>query len=326
MNEENRLNRNKKEIQNILCVVLAAICLVILFYMNHTMNNMQQELSMLKQEVLQLDSSVSSQIGAISGNIETSLKKESSIVSDYSYQIQAAQINRKEKTVPIQVTVIPKEHKDGLKASFMVETDDGKTIIAPGEEGQAYTYSALISVPITHNLKLSVSFDDGTLQKSEVLENLFEPFESCFMKVDTIPAELSVSSSDHQLEYSGTIETTVTPSADGNNYPVSGNVLILKNGKAIKIFPIDFSEMNGSTKQSSETQAQNAAEYTTVGSGTYYTRFNEKINIKNNALIELETVIKDNFGFEYKQTIDSQQIDKDGNVNPVNISRELIVE
>ena len=69
--------------------------------MSHTMKNMQQELTMLRQEVLQMNSSVSSQVDAISGDIEASLKKENSIVSDYSYQIHAAQINRKEKTVPI---------------------------------------------------------------------------------------------------------------------------------------------------------------------------------------------------------------------------------
>ena len=85
--------------------------------------------------------------------------------------------------------------------------------------------------------------------------------------------------------------------------------------------------MTGDIKQSSVTQAQNTAEYAAAGSGTYYNRMNEKINIKNNDLIELKTVIKDNFGFEYMQVIDSQQIDKDGNVNPVNISRgELTIE
>ncbi|MEL7654487.1 MAG: hypothetical protein AAGU75_01115, partial [Bacillota bacterium] len=138
MNEEKRWDKNNS--LKVLCIVIVVFGLVTIFNMNHSIKNLQQELSMLRQEVNNLHSSISSEISGISGNVEASLKKENSIISDYSYQIQPDKINREEKNIPLNLTVRPKEHKEGLKATFIIETDDGKTFSAQGIEGEAYTY------------------------------------------------------------------------------------------------------------------------------------------------------------------------------------------
>ena len=201
MNQEKRWN--KDAIQKNLYIVLAIIGVVTIFYLNYSLINLQQELITMRQEVNQLQSSLSSQIAGISGNIvgiptniEESLKKENSIISDYSYQVQSDKIDRKEMTIPLNVTTRPKEHKVGLKTTFIIETKDGKTISTPGKEGEAYSYTASMVVPISDYLRLSVTFDDGTIQKSEKLEDMYQAFDGYIMRVEP---GISLSSPDGEL-------------------------------------------------------------------------------------------------------------------------------
>lgn len=329
MNEEKRWNKNT--IQKNLGIALVVICLVTIFNMNQSIKSLQHELSTLRQETNQLQSSLSGQIAGISENVEASLKKENSIISDYSYQVQSDKINRQEMTMPLNLTVRPKEHKDGLKTTFIIETEDGKTISAQGQEGEAYSYTASIVVPMDDYLKLSVTIDDGTLQKSEKLEEIYQIFDSYIMNVDS---GLSLASQNFQfnnyknkLEFGGTIETNISSNFDGSNYPVSGEAQILKNGKAIKTLPIQIEE-NYRIDTQNETAAQlDAAAASLDGSSiTYYTDFNEIIKYNNNDLIEIVVIVKDNYGFQYKQIIHSERIDSDGNTYPTNYSNEVVVD
>lgn len=326
MNEENR--QNKITIQKILIIAVVVIFLVTIWNMNHSMNNLQQEMSVLRQEVNSQQNIVSSQISGISANVEASLKKENSIIADYSYQIQSDKFNREDKTIPLSLTVRPKEHTDGLKTTFILETEDGKIISAPGTEREAFTYTAEVVVPICSYLKLSVALDDGTLQRLERLEELYRPFEGLFMKVDSYISDMTISSSGkNKLQFSGTIETTFSSNIDGSNYPVGGEVRIEKNGTVLRRLPIQIDEESGSGAQEANGAPPPAvAEFAAGSSGSYYTRFNETINYKDLDQIEFIVIVKDNNGYQHKQTIHSVWIDKHGNTYPTGISNEVVVE
>lgn len=289
---------------------------------------MQQELSMLRQEVNGLHGSISSEIGNISYNIDSSLKKENSIIADYSYQVQADKINRKEKTIPLSLMVRPKEHKEGLKTTFILETQDGKIITAPGKEGEANTYTASMVVPLSMSdyIKLSVSFDDGTVQRSEKLEDIYQFFDSYIMKVDST-ASLSISNqsdSKHKLRFSGTVDTSITPNADGSNYPVSGEVQIIKNESVIQKLPIPITQ----EAVSDYGNGAPAPEVAPIGGSytTYYTQLNETVTLESNDALKINVIVKDNFGFKYKQIVYSERFDKNGNSVPANYSGEVVIE
>lgn len=336
MSEEKRPDKNiiqkrlnKSVIQKILVIALVVLCLVIIWNMNQSLDKMQQELSMLRHEINGLRSSISNEIGNISYNIESSLKKENSIIADYSYQVQADKINRKEKTIPLSLMVRPKEHREGVKTTFILETQDGKIITAPGKEGEGSTYTASIVVPLSMSdcIKLSVSFDDGAVQRSEKLEDIYQFFDSYIMKVDST-ALLSISGlSDpkHKLRLDGTIETSITESADGSNYPVGGEVQIFINESVIKKLPIPVAQAAASDYGNGAPAPEASAP---IGGSctTYYTQLNETVTLESNDALKINVIVKDNLGFKYKQTVYSQQIDKDGNFIPANYSPEVIIE
>lgn len=325
MNEENRWNKTK--LQKILFFVIVIVCLVTIFSMNRSIKSMQQELSMLRQEVGNLHSSVSSDINHISANIESSLKKESSIVSDYSYQVLADKINKAEGTVPLRVMARPKEHKNNLKASFFVESEEGKIFSAQGEEGEGYSFWATIEVPLNNNLKkLSVSFDDGTVQKTEILEEIYELSNRYMMKVDSTIQNMNIMNNNHKLEYSGAVETYFSMNMEGNNYPVSGEIRFQKDGTLIKKIPVNVEKLDDSAGRNNESHDLYIEKYVAGESGVYTTSFNETIAYKKDSLIEIVVIINDNLGFQYKQTIYGERIDENGEPYLSDYSNEVIIE
>lgn len=312
MNEEKKWNTTN--LLKILSIVLVVIFLVILFHMNQSIQNMKQELSHLRLEVNGLHGSVSSQIGNITANIETSLKKENSIVADYSYRVEADKINRTERTLPLSLTVTPKEYKTGLKALFTVETEDGRIITATGEAGDGYVFQATIDVPMDYYLKLGVTFDDGTLQRSEVLEELYSLPDQYVMKVDSI-WNGTVKSESHkgQLNYEGTVETHIATDLKGRNYPASGEVQLLKNGTLIKKFPIPLEDENIPLSGDNNPAKSQVAPISFVGNDiTYFTYLAESVSYKNNDKIEILVIVKDNLGLTYHQIVRSEYVDASG--------------
>lgn len=312
--------------------VLAAILLVLFltsiglnWKMSHKVDQIQQQMDQLQQIVSSQISSVGGQIGSITYNIDESMKKAQSIVADYGYQVQSEKIDRKNRTVPINLTVRPKEDKVGLMATFIIETEDGKTITVPGEKGEANTYVAAAIVPMVNYLKLSVTFDDGTTQKSEKLEDVYQPFDSMIMKVESIGSWSEISLSNEKIRYSGTVDTTITQSADGRNYPVKANIQVLKNGKLKKTIPIEIESAPESSSQAPQ-EAVAMAEMTGGTSATYFTQFNESFTLKDNDVLVIRVIVEDNYGFRYTQIIDSESISEDGSFNPTNYSGEVVIE
>lgn len=305
-------------------IFLLLIAVVLIWNMNSKMSRIQLQLDQLQQAVNNQASSVSSQIENITNNIDESLKKADSIVADYSYQVQSEKIDRNGRTVPIYLTVRPKEDKAGLTAVFLLETEDGKRFTTSGVKCEGNTYAASMTVPLKDYLKFSVTLDDGTVQSSEKLEDIYHPFDGMIMKVDSIANWSGITQTADKITYDGTIETTITQSADGQNYPVKAAVQILKNGKLKKTIPIAIDAVPDSAPRKSDTAT--TAVMMSGDCTTYYTQFNESYKIKNKDLFEIRVIINDNYGFRYTQIIDSEQIDTEGNFNTSNYSGEVSVE
>ena len=111
--------------------------------------------------------------------------------------------------------------------------------------------------------------------------------------------------------------TTITASNDGSNYPISGEVQIVKNGKAIKKLPIQLETgYNTSIQTVKSTRPETTAAYMAGSCITYYTDLNEEVKYTKNDLIEIMVIVKDNYGYEFKQIVHSDLIDKEGTPNP----------
>jgi hypothetical protein len=304
-------------------LILFLLSVSLIWKMSHRIDQIQIQLDQYQQMVTNQLNSFNSQIGSIPYNIDESLKKAESIVADYGYKAQPEQIDRKTRTVPIILTVRPKVDKAGLKATFLIETEDGKIITASGKKGEANTYTATALVPIKDYLKLGVTFDDGISQKSEKLEDLYQPFDSIIMKVDSFMSSYGITQTSDKTVYKGNVETTITKSADGKNYPVKATIQFLKNRKLIKTIPIGLE----STYEPTQQPQQEAAAVMMGGtSTTYYAELNEELKGKTDTMIEVRVVVEDNYGFRYTQIIDSEMIGKDGSGNTTNYSNEVVIE
>lgn len=312
-------------------IAIAILCAVAIFGMYFSIMKMQQEISSLSQQINDLQSSISSTVGStvsgavsgISASIDESLKKSNSIIADYSYKAEPDKFNREDKTIPVNLKVTPKEYRDGLTAAFLIDTQNGKTVTVPAVAGENGTYTATVPIPIVDYFKLSAVFDDGTLKKSEKLEDVYSPFSGYVLNVNSNLEEYSAvkksgSSGKYKFEWSGRTSTNITGSSPGTesdhrSYPVSGELKILKNGKIIDKKPIQF-EKNDDIDSSQIMDAY------------YSTDFKTTISCKANDLIKVMITVEDNHGLKYTQTVDQERVDGSGNMNPVGSPGESIIE
>jgi len=313
-------------------IVAAILCAIAIFMTCFSVMKMHGEIASLSQQVNDLqnnlsntvNASVSGAVGGISASIDETLKKGNSIIADYSYHVEPDKFNRADRTIPVNFKVTPREYKDGLTAAFLIETKDGKTVTVPAAAGENGIYTAEAPLPIVDFFKLSVVFDDGTLKKSEKLEDVYGPFSGCLLSVNSSLERYTISSKHaskgrYTFALSGRVVTNITANPSGSEagastYPVSGELKILKNDKVLKKVPVSFEE-NGEIGVPPE------------GLNAYYdTAFETKIDCKPDDLLKLVITVTDNYGVTYTQTADQEKIDSDGNMIPIGNPEESIIE
>jgi hypothetical protein len=128
----------------------------------------------------------------------------------------------------------------------------------------------------------------------------------------------SGSAGKYKFEWSGKAATNIsggsTDSKSGiRNYPVSGELKILKNGKIIERSPIQIEK----DQNVDPSQLMDA---------TYYTDFKTKISCKTNDLVKVMITVEDSYGLKYTQTIDQERVDSDGNLNSVGGPSDSVIE
>lgn len=216
---------------------------------------------------------LSREINTIKPNIDTMFKRQASILD--SYDISYGKLNSKKLTVPVTITITPKQYFETSLASLLVNDNE----VAMTKKGANFYVTADIN--IFDNINLKVSLKQDTLIKTE-----------------TIKENISLHSK-YLLEIFGRFEgessTRFIKDDEGNmvnNYTYNGDIFLDIKGAIentqVKVDIIE--EINGEITYQESYDAKDAKEIPV----------NRNINILPDDKLILYAVVKDNYGLNYK--------------------------
>jgi len=130
-----------------------------LFKLNSLENSMDRSL----QENNNTISNLGNEINNIYANVNKMLEKQMSILDTYNVEF-AEEMDSDKLTVPVAVSITPKEYSDGLTATLQINNEN----IAMENEG--ISFSAYADLNVFENSQIKVILEQDGIKKTETLE------------------------------------------------------------------------------------------------------------------------------------------------------------
>ena len=165
------------------CVGAAAVCLAFgLWRMSERLEQMESRYDSLMHSVINLNSSVSSQISGITRRVEQAVKGQNEIAADYSADVRAVDIPG--NTVTFSAMALPKEEPEDLAVLFAADFGGEEPVTVAGVRQGDGTWRADLTCPLTDGIQLSVIFETGGTRKNQRLEYFSGLYGDTFPALD----------------------------------------------------------------------------------------------------------------------------------------------
>lgn len=267
----------------IILIVLQVITLTRIVGLQNALRDTKSELAYISSN----QSSQSSQMSNIYGNIDSMLKQQSSIIDSYDYQFGTP--DHSKNTIPVTFNVTPKVTKADTRATLSIS---GKSI-AMNRNGT--TFTATIAVNLFDNLEAKVILADGGIEKTEGLAVSENPREIALPTVgarfeDDAGSGYSKSSGELSVDYHRKGNLILEVKAVENNPIVKAYLVLNIDGKTVSEEQVNFS-----------------------GIGT---AIDKKTTLYAGQSLTMYVTATDRFGFIHKVILDQVVLDK--SAEPVN--------
>ncbi len=160
-------------------VALAALIAVGAHY-NNRINTLSMQVNDLRSQLYSVQSNLSNQIDGISNNVSDILTRESSLISQYNYEITNVDLKKQECTIAF--SLLPKTISEGTTVIIGV-TDHGNSSpldsYRPGysadlsQDGFGYLHGS-VTVPLSDELGVGVNFKHDGETQSEELDTIYD--------------------------------------------------------------------------------------------------------------------------------------------------------
>ena len=168
-----------KKIASGAVIALAALIAVGVHY-NNRINSLSMQVNDLRSQLYSVQSNLSNQIDGISNNVSDILTRESSLISQYNYEITNVDLKKQECTIAF--SLLPKTISEGTTVIIGV-TDHGNSSpldsYRPGysadlsQDGFGYLHGS-VTVPLSDELGVGVNFKHDGETQSEELDTIYD--------------------------------------------------------------------------------------------------------------------------------------------------------
>lgn len=198
---------------------------------------LNSEMGYIKGNIVSINSNFNTQSQNFLNQLSDTLDSESSLIA--SYDVTSETYKTENNQLPLTIKIIPKTDYADLSIEIKAIGKKKYTQTAVANEG---IYTAKMPIDITEDdLKFMVKFMHNGGVNNEALDVYPDIIQSYLMRTDA-EGELSFSKQGTNLQISGEVTSIYDPkyTHSGINdlvltcYPVSGQVLIKVNGKAIR--------------------------------------------------------------------------------------------
>ncbi|GAA0770261.1 hypothetical protein GCM10008908_12800 [Clostridium subterminale] len=277
--EDNKLLEKNKKVKKRIIIGFIVLILLNLWGLIKV-NSLRQDLDSLRGDIYNQYNDMRTSLSSINTIVEENLKKQGSILSDFSYSVEGLDIEN--KAIIINLKGTPKIYKEGLKFYFNYECSNGDNKSVEGKLDKALNYSAKITVPIRSSVKFRFTLDYGEEVKKEIWEDEY---------IDRMEYQLQIMPQDFKGEYKtkgdeviidGRIECRIYPSSIEENRVEEALCKIRINEEVI-----DEIKLEKSNEVSSEY--------------SHYTGdLKENYKLKNGDMLDVLVEVQDTYGFKYK--------------------------
>ena len=148
--------------------VLAGLVLLVVFVsLFSRLNELKNQYNNLHSSIYNVTENLSGQVSSITQRVEEVLKSQNALTADYGSGIAEADLAA--NTVTFRVWATPKTYTPGMQVEFTA--DNGETaVVAAGTEEEGRRFSALITCPLTDDIRLSVCFLRGENEETQWLD------------------------------------------------------------------------------------------------------------------------------------------------------------
>lgn len=198
------------------------------------LNNLENKINNNIQQSNMIEDNLRNEINSIYSNVDEKLKKQTSILDSYNVEF-GNDLNVDNLTIPITVTITPKEYSEGLASSLqlndkIVEMERNKT-----------TFSVTTDVSIFDTLKLKIILNQSGVQKTETIEEEYDLKGKYLLDIITGGFEGSVSNGSGKYSYNGNINISFNQFQENN--PKKLTIIKEINGEIIDNEEIDLKDI-----------------------------------------------------------------------------------
>lgn len=278
-----------------LYLIIAALIImniVTLRKLNTLEKNMDHRIRILEHS----QGDVKNIIDNIYSNVDSMLKKEASILD--SYNIELGDLNPSDFTIPVTLTITPKEYTDDLTAILLLNDES----IQMQKNGTSFSVTA--DAYIFDDFKIGINLNQGDVIKTETLDEYYDLKSKYLLD---IRGGFSGNSSYNSNEYSYNGGIDLDFGYYEGNEPVEISIVEEANGKVVNEVPVEEPVM-----------VHNSV---TVP-------VNRKIELEPGSRVFIYANVKDKYGLIYKYLVFSQYVaidDKPSRIEDYPHTRDIVV-
>ena len=171
--------------------ILFAICGLMvgcLVGISHDVREFGGQYGQLQSDITRVESTVNSQIGSISSQVESILKSQNELTADYGTELLSGDLGKNQVTFSLRA--VPRTYTQSMTASFLADCGDSSPVSVPGQLGDDGAFTASLTCPLTDSMDLSVVFtrSDGTRQ-TQLLDQYYGLYSATLPVVELMSYE-----------------------------------------------------------------------------------------------------------------------------------------
>lgn len=234
------------------------------------LNNLENSINNNMQQSYSIEDNLRNEISNIYSNLEEKLKKQGSIIDSYDVKF-GSELNTDNLTIPITVTITPKEYSEELTSSLQLNDK----IIEMQRNGT--TFSVTASASIFDDLKLKIILNENGIQKTETIEEDYDLKGKYILEIMNGGFVGSVSRSSGKYNYYGNINIHFNRFEEDN--PKSLTIVKEVNDKVIEEQKIDLKKVNLSYERPIEISMKDALDISIGDKFVVYAKVVDKYNL-----------------------------------------------
>nr|WP_312579529.1 hypothetical protein [Sedimentibacter sp.] len=143
----------------IIIILLVLLNVFMLFKLNSIENSIERQMQQNKIDLNNLENNINN----IYSNVDAKLKKQASILDSYDVKI-GDELNSNDYTVPVTLTITPKEYTDGLTATLQLNNKN----ISMQNKGTSFV--GTVDAYIFDDFQLKIVLEQNGIEKTESIE------------------------------------------------------------------------------------------------------------------------------------------------------------